>query len=95
MQEVFRETQASIHELALWREDLIMASREGLKTRPVSLPEKKLRAAQAKIGELSMELEVVRSTSKKGGCGHRGRFSGGHDGTKRVKGDLCRLCAGF
>ncbi len=62
-----RELNLPVHVLAQWRDDFIEAGTEGLKSRPVSLAEKRLKAAQAKIGELSMQVEILQEYLKKKG----------------------------
>lgn len=56
--EVARELKLLAHILAQWRDDFVEAGTEGLKSRPLSLTEKRLKAAQAKIGKFSMQVDV-------------------------------------
>jgi len=65
--EMARELNLPVHVLAQWRDDFIEAGTEGLKSRPVGLAEKRLKAAQAKIGELSMQVEILQEYLKKKG----------------------------
>ena len=55
---VSREIQVPAHELEQWRRDLLDGSLSKLKRRADGT-DRALRAAQAKIGELTMELELA------------------------------------
>lgn len=65
--EVARELNIPVHAIAQWKDDFIEAGTEGLKSQPVSLAEKRLKAAQAKIGQLSMQVEILQEYLKKKG----------------------------
>ncbi|NSW84244.1 MAG: hypothetical protein HPY90_13410 [Syntrophothermus sp.] len=67
------------------RDDFIQAGTEGLKSRPVSLAEKRLKAAQAKIGELNMQVEILQEYLKKKGLWPPRRCSGSSDPGRRVE----------
>ncbi len=56
-----RETGQPAARIALWREDFLAAGREGLKARPRPEEDRRLVAAQRKIGELSMDLDIARA----------------------------------
>lgn len=69
--ELSRELGVEAHRLAAWRDDFISGGKEALKTRG-SAPdeeERRLREAERKIGELTMENEILRAAAKKRGLG--------------------------
>ena len=47
--------------ISSWREELLAAGREGLKSRPAPVEDRRLAEAQRKIGELSMDLDILRA----------------------------------
>ena len=56
-----RESGQPAGRISAWREEFLAAGREGLKARPVPVEDFALREAQRKVGELSMELDIVRA----------------------------------
>jgi hypothetical protein len=65
---VARETGQPAGRIACWREEFLAAGREGLKSRPVAVEDVALRDAQRKVGELSMEVDVLNALlERKGG----------------------------
>jgi hypothetical protein len=58
LETVSRELAVTVPELVEWREDFLRAGMEGLKTRPGDPLERKLQEALAKIGDLTMRLEL-------------------------------------
>lgn len=60
--EVARELNIPAHVIAQWRDDFVEAGTEGLKSKPVSLAEKRLKAAQAKIGNSACRWRYSSST---------------------------------
>lgn len=58
MEEISREIKVPVHKLAGWRDSFIEHGRCGLKSRKTNPAEEKLRKANAKIGELTMLLEL-------------------------------------
>jgi hypothetical protein len=60
LEELSRSLKVPVHELEGWRESFLRAGHEGLKVRPADFREKQLKEAQAKIGELTMELELYK-----------------------------------
>jgi hypothetical protein len=51
-----------------WREEFLAGGREGLKARPAAVEGVALRDAQRKVGELSMEVDVLNALlERKGG----------------------------
>jgi len=53
--------------ISAWRNEFLAAGREGLKARPVPVEDVSLREAQRKVGELSMELDIVKALLEKKG----------------------------
>ena len=62
-----RETGQPAGAISAWREEFLAAGREGLKTRPAPVEEVALREAQRKVGELSIELDIVKALLEKKG----------------------------
>jgi transposase len=56
-----RESGQPAGRISAWREEFLAAGREGLKARPLPVEDFALREAQRKVGELSMELDIVRA----------------------------------
>ncbi len=56
-----RETGQPAGRLSAWREEFLAAGREGLKSRPAAVEDRRLVEAQRKVGELAMELDIVRA----------------------------------
>jgi hypothetical protein len=59
-----RETGQAAGTIAGWREDFLAAGHEGLKTRPAPVEDRRLADAQRKIGELSMDLDILRALNE-------------------------------
>ena len=55
-----RETGQAAGAISRWREDFLAAAREGLKTRPAPVEDRRLADAQRKIGELTMDNDILR-----------------------------------
>jgi len=63
-----REVGQPAGRIAGWREEFLAAGREGLKSRPVAVDDVSLRDAQRKVGELSMEIDILNALlERKGG----------------------------
>jgi transposase len=62
-----RETGQPAGRIASWREEFLAAGREGLKARPAAIEEFALREAQRKVGELSMEVDILTALLDKKG----------------------------
>lgn len=62
-----REAKQPAGQIAKWREEFLAAGREGLKARPLPLEDFTLREAQRKVGELSMEVDVLKALLEKKG----------------------------
>ena len=62
-----RETGQPAGRIASWREEFLAAGREGLKSRPLPAEERVLQEAQRKIGELSMQVDILEALLEKKG----------------------------
>jgi transposase len=69
LEELSRELQVEAHRLAAWRDDFLAAGKQGLKgQRPDRTPDDRaLKQAERKIGQLTMENEVLRAAAEKRG----------------------------
>lgn len=67
MEAVSREVKVPAFELARWRDEFLEAGTEGLRKKPRTETEKALRAAQAKVGELTMKVEILQELHRKRG----------------------------
>jgi transposase len=59
-----RETGQAAGTIAGWREDFLQAGHEGLKSRPAPVEDRRLSDAQRKIGELAMDLDILRALNE-------------------------------
>src|SRR5229473_4198485 len=66
---VSREIQVPAHELEAWRRDFLDGALAKLKRRSGESADRALQQAQAKIGELTMKLELVEMLLEKRGYG--------------------------
>jgi transposase len=67
LDEVSRELRVEAHRLAAWRDEFMAGGMEGLKARPLQPEERRLKEAERKIGELTMENEVLKAVARKRG----------------------------
>ena len=68
IEDVSREVGVEVHRLAAWRDDFLESGKEGLKQkRPWSEGDRRLSEAERKIGELTMENEILRRAAEKRG----------------------------
>jgi transposase-like protein len=69
LEELSRELKVEAHRLAAWRDDFLTAGQRGLKgQRPDRSPDDQaLKQAERKIGQLTMENEVLRAAAEKRG----------------------------
>jgi len=69
LEELSRELKVEAHRLAAWRDDFLAAGKQGLKgQRPDQAPDDRaLKQAERKIGQLTMENEVLRAVAEKRG----------------------------
>jgi hypothetical protein len=56
---VSREVQVPVHELERWRRIFLEGAANGFKRRDTPAAERELKRVQAKVGELTMKLEIV------------------------------------
>jgi hypothetical protein len=67
--QVSRDIGIEAHRLAAWRDDFIAGGKEALKSRLAhfesSEEERRRKAAERKIGELTMENEILRAAARK------------------------------
>ena len=59
-----RETGQPAGRISAWREEFLAAGREGLKSRSRPEQDRRLLEAQRKVGELSMELDILRALNE-------------------------------
>ena len=62
-----RETGQPAGRIAGWREEFLQAGREGLKSRPRPEGDRRLVEAQRKVGELQLEVDILRALLEKKG----------------------------
>ncbi len=62
-----RETGQPAGRIAGWREGFLEAGREGLKSHPVPEGDRRLVDAQRKVGELQLEVDILRALLEKKG----------------------------
>jgi len=62
-----RESGQPAGRISGWRDEFFAAGREGLKSRPAPLEEVALREAQRKVGELSMEVDILQALLERKG----------------------------
>ncbi len=67
--EVSREIQVPVHEIETWRKEFLEAGMVGLRKRGGDPDERGLRHTQAKVGELTMKLELAELLLEKRGYG--------------------------
>ena len=59
-----RETGQAAGTISRWREEFLAAGGEGLRSRPAPVEDRRLVEAQRKIGELSMEIDILRALNE-------------------------------
>jgi alkylhydroperoxidase family enzyme len=67
--EVAREIQVPVHEVEEWRRVFLESGQQGLKRRGLDPEERELRRLQAKIGDMTMRLELAEHLLEKRGFG--------------------------
>jgi len=67
LDELSRELRVEAHRLQAWRDEFVTGGIEGLKARPLQPEERRLRDAERKIGELTMDNEILRAAARKRG----------------------------
>ena len=56
-----RESAQPAGRISAWREEFLAGGREGLKSRPAPVDDRRLAEAQRKVGELTMDLDILRA----------------------------------
>ena len=67
LDEVSRELRVEAHRLAAWRDEFIAGGVENLKAVPAPPEDRRLREAERKIGELTLENEILAAAARKRG----------------------------
>ena len=67
LDEVAREIQVPVHEVEEWRRVFLESGQQGLKRRGLDPEERELRRLQAKIGDMTMRLELAEHLLEKRG----------------------------
>jgi transposase len=68
LEELSREVGIEAHRLAAWRDEFLDAGKEGLKGKRATTEEdRRLREAERKIGELTLEKEIWQKVAEKRG----------------------------
>jgi transposase-like protein len=69
LEELSRELKVEAHRLAAWRDDFLAAGKQGLKGQRSdrSPDDRALKQAERKVGQLTMENEVLRAAAEKRG----------------------------
>ena len=68
IEDVSRQVGVEVHRLAAWRDDFLESGKQGLKAkRPRTEEDRRLAEAERKIGELTMENEILRRAAAKRG----------------------------
>jgi hypothetical protein len=62
-----RETGQPAGRISAWRNEFLAGGREGLKVRSAPIEDVGLREAQRKVGELSMDVDILRALLEKKG----------------------------
>ena len=65
LEELLRECKVSAADISQWRDDFIFAGKTAMKSRKHDPLNDKLSAAERKIGDLTMRLEVAKELLKK------------------------------
>jgi transposase-like protein len=83
-----QELRVEAHRLVAWRDDLLAGGNEAPKgQRPDRFgDDRALRRAERKIGQLTMENEILRAAAEKGGCRSRRRSGPGSHGVPAAGG---------
>lgn len=67
LEEVSRELRVEAHRLAAWRDDFVAGGTEGLKARPGQPEERRVRELERKVGELTLDNDILRAAAQKRG----------------------------
>ena len=92
LDELSRELRVEAHRLAAWRDEFLAAGKVGLKGRlpaedGMSLEQRRrLREAERKVGELTLDNDILRAAARKGGSRSRRRSGRGERRAARAAG---------
>ena len=67
LDELSRELRVEAHRLQAWRDEFLAGGIEGLKARPLQPEDRRLRDAERKVGELTIDNEILRAAARKRG----------------------------
>jgi len=67
LEEVSRDLRVEAHRLAAWRDDFMSGGIEGLKAQPTTPEDRRLKEAERKIGQLTMENEILKAVARRRG----------------------------
>ena len=67
LDEVSRGLRVEAHRLQAWRDEFLAGGIEGLKARPLQPEERRLKEAERKVGQLTMDNEILRAAARKRG----------------------------
>jgi len=67
LDELSRELRVEAHRLQAWRDEFLAGGVEGLKAKPLQPEDRRLREAERKIGEFTMDNEILRAAARKRG----------------------------
>src|SRR6266511_4212281 len=65
LDEVSRELRVEAHRLAAWRDEFMAGALEGLKARPLAPEDRRVKEAERRIGELTLENEILQAAVRK------------------------------
>ncbi len=65
-----RELRVTAATLAQWRDQFLAAGQAGVRSRPTGVRDEDLARLRAKIGELTMENELLRERAERAEAGH-------------------------
>ncbi len=65
LDELSRELRVEAHRLQAWRDEFLAGGIEGLKARPLQPEDRRLKEAERKVGELTMDNEILRAAARK------------------------------
>src|SRR6266487_6631153 len=68
LEQVSRELRVEVHRLAAWRDEFMAGGIEGLKAQPSTPEDRRLKEAERKIGQLTMENEILKAIARKRGA---------------------------
>ena len=67
LDELSRELRVEAHRLQAWRDEFLAGGIEELKARPLQPEDRRLKEAERKVGELTMDNEILRAAARKRG----------------------------